>query len=129
MTTRRTWVTILALAVVVLAAQPAAAGTVMNAKSFFCGGTGPETASVNVTERNGVLTFRFTGQDLTPMEAVTCGYRCGEFGDDVTGACGTTGPGGRWSGKIQLVPTQLCWGLVPVFLTGSHGACMPSVFP
>ena len=124
------WSIVLIIGVVVgLAASPVTAANVMNATSFFCGGTGPEKARVTVTEKNSVLTFRFSGRELTPNETVICGYRCSEFGTDVTGSCGTVKPNGTWSGKIELPAPSLCWGLVPVFLTGSHGACMPSAYP
>jgi hypothetical protein len=128
MSTDRLRLTILALAVIVLASPPATAGIVMSANSFLCGGTGPENAKVTVSEKNSLLTLRFTGRDLTPSEAVTCGYRCSELGNDASGPCGVVDQHGRWSGKIVL-PQVFCWGLVPFFNTGSHGSCLPATFP
>ena len=128
MSIQRRWFTVLFLPVVLLAASPATAAMVMSAKSFFCGGTGPEKARVTVSESDSLLTFRFTGRDLAPSEAVTCGYRCSELGLDVSGSCGAVDRSGRWSGKIVL-PRAFCWGFVPFFNTGSHGSCLPSTFP
>ena len=128
MSIRRRWFTVLSLSVTLLAAAPATADTVMAAQSFLCGGTGPEKASVRVSESNSLLTLRFTGRDLAPSEAVTCGYRCSELGTDVFGSCGATNDHGRWSGKIVL-PRAFCWGFVPFFNTGSHGSCLPATLP
>ena len=116
------------LSLVMLAAQPATAGLVLNGKSLACGGTGPQSGQITVTERDGLLTLILKGKDLVAGQAVTCGYTCGMvFTSGPEVACGTIGANGKWSSKIQL-PLATCFGFIP-FFKPSTGKCVPSTVP
>ena len=118
----------LVLPLLMLTAQPAAAA-VLNAKSLACGGTGPQSGSIAVSEKAGNLTLKFKGANLTPAEAVTCGYTCGMvFTNGPEVACGTVGANGKFSGKIEL-PVAVCFGFIPFFNTPTTGKCVPSTVP
>ena len=119
----------LVLALVMLAAQPAAAGSVLNAKVLACGGSGPQSGSIAVTEKAGMLTLKFKGANLFPGQAVTCGYTCTMvFTNGPEVPCGTVGDNGKFSGKIEL-PTVTCFGFIPFFNTPNTGKCVASAIP
>jgi hypothetical protein len=119
----------LVLPLVTLAAQPATAALVLNAKSLACGGTGPQSGAIAVTEKAGTLTLKFKGADLVPGQAVTCGYTCGMvFTSGPEVACGTVGANGKLSSKIDL-PLAVCFGFIPFFNTPNTGKCVPSTVP
>lgn len=120
---------VLALSLVALTARTATAATVLNAHSLACGGSGPQSGSIAVTERAGSLSLRFRAANLVPGQAVSCGYTCGMVftgGPEVF--CGTVGASGRFSGKIEL-PEAVCFGFIPFFETPSTGKCVPSTVP
>ena len=120
---------VLVLPLAILAAQPATAGLILNAKSLACGGSGPQSGSIAVTEKAGVLTLKFKGEDLVPGQSATCGYTCGMVftgGPEV--ACGTVGANGKLSSKIEL-PLAVCFGFIPFFNTPNTGKCVPSTVP
>jgi hypothetical protein len=120
---------VLALPLLMLPVQPAAARLILKTKSLACGGTGPQSGSIAVTERAGVLTFRLKGQDLVAGQAVTCGYTCGMVftgGPEV--ACGTVGTNGKFSSKLEF-PLAVCFGFIPFFNTPSTGKCVASTVP
>jgi hypothetical protein len=129
MTTQMRSLSVLALPVLLLAAQRATAGSILNAKSLACGGTGPQSGSIAVTEKGGVLTLKFKSTNLVPAEAVTCGYTCQMvFTSGPEVSCGTVGASGKFSGKIEL-PLATCFGFIPFFNTPSTGKCVPSTVP
>jgi hypothetical protein len=100
-----------------------------NAKSLACGGTGPQSGSIAVTEKGGMLTLKFKGTSLVPAEAATCGYTCQMvFTSGPEVSCGTVGANGKFSGKIEL-PLTTCFGFIPFFNTPSTGKCVPSTVP
>jgi hypothetical protein len=120
---------VLVVPLVMLPAQPATAALVLNAKSLACGGTGPQNGAIAVTEKGPVLTLKLKGQDLTPGEAVTCGYTCGMvFTNGPEVACGTVDANGKWSSKFDL-PLTVCFGFIPFFNTPTTGKCVPSTVP
>jgi hypothetical protein len=118
-----------ALALMMLAAQPAWAGLIVNAKSLACGGTGPQSGAISVKEKAGVLTLKFKAENLTPGQAVTCGYTCGMvFTNGPEVPCETVGANGKWSSSIEL-PLTTCFGFIPFFNTPTTGKCVPSTVP
>jgi hypothetical protein len=120
---------VLVLPLVMLAARSATAATVMTAKDLACGGTGPQSGSIAVSERAGVLTLRIRGANLTPGEAVTCGYTCGMvFTGGPVVPCGTVAANGRVSGKVEITES-VCFGFIPFFNTPTTGKCVPSAIP
>ena len=120
---------VLVLSLVMLAAQPAAAGTLLKTKSLACGGSGPQRGSIAVSEKDGTLTLKFKGEDLFPGQAATCGYTCGMvFTNGPELACGTVGDNGKLSAKIEL-PLLTCFGFIPFFNTPNTGKCVPSTVP
>jgi len=126
-TDRRLAVLVLPLAL--LAAKPAMAVSVLSAKSLACGGSGPQSGSIAVTKRGGVLSFSFKGTGLVPGQAVSCGYTCGMvFTSGPVVACGTVGASGRFSSRVEL-PVGVCFGFIPFFNTPTTGKCVPSTVP
>jgi hypothetical protein len=120
---------VLVLPLVMLVTQPAMAGSVLTAKSLACGGSGPQSGSITVTEKNAVLTLKFKGEDLVPGQAVSCGYTCGMvFTNGPEVSCGTVGANGKLSSKVEL-PLAVCFGFIPFFNTPSTGKCVPSTVP
>lgn len=120
---------VLVLPLVLLVAQPATAGSVLTAKVLACGGSGPQSGSITVTQKAGVLTLKARAEDLVPGQAVSCGYTCGMVftgGPEVS--CGTVGANGKWSGRVDL-PLAVCFGFIPFFNTPSTGKCVPSTLP
>ena len=117
---------ILALPIVVWAASPATAGVVVSSRTLVCGGTGPKTGSIMVTESGSALTLRARASGLVPNIPVTCGYNC-EIGTGAQVSCGTVSEIGRFSGTVEL-PVTSCFGLRPFFTTGD-GRCQPSTVP
>jgi hypothetical protein len=129
MNTQVRLLTVLVLPIVVLAVQTATAGSVLNAKVLACGGTGPQSGSIAVTEKGGTITLKFKGVALVPAESVTCGYTCGMvFTSGPEVPCGTVGANGKFSSKIDL-PLGTCFGFIPFFNTPSTGKCVPSTLP
>ncbi len=119
----------LALPLVILAAQPAAAKSVVNAKSLVCGGSGPVDGSIAVTAKDAILTLKFKGKGLNPGEAVVCGYFCqAVFSGGTEVPCATVDAKGKLKAKVEL-PQSLCFGFLPFFRTGSNGSCVPSIPP
>lgn len=124
---RRLMVLIFALTMV--AAPPATARLVLTAKSLACGGTGAQRGSIGATEKNGVLTLKFKGEELVPGQQISCGYTCGMVfinGPEVS--CGTVGANGKFSSKIEL-PLAVCFGIIPFFNTPTTGKCVASTVP
>jgi hypothetical protein len=120
---------VLLLSVVIFAARSATAGLVLNAKSLACGGSGPQSGRIGVTEKAGVLSLKFKAKDLVPGQTVTCGYTCGMvFTSGPEVSCGTVGESGSFSGKIEL-PLTVCFGFIPFFNTPTTGKCVPSTVP
>jgi hypothetical protein len=121
--------TVMIVLLAMAAAPPATAGLVLTAKSLACGGTGPQRGSIGVTEKNGVLTLKFKGEDLVPGQGISCGYTCGMvFTNGPEVSCGTVGANGKFSSKIEL-PLAVCFGFIPFFLTPTTGKCVPSTVP
>jgi hypothetical protein len=120
---------VLVLPLVMFATRTATASPVLSAKSLACGGSGPQSGSIAVTERGGVLTLRFRAANLVPGQAASCGYTCGMvFTSGPEVFCGTVGANGRFSGKVEL-PVGVCFGFIPFFNTPSTGKCVPSTVP
>jgi len=120
---------VLMVPLVTLAARPATSALVLNAKSLACGGTGPQSGAIAVTEKAGMLTLKFKGADLVAGEAATCGYTCGMvFTSGPEVACGMVGANGKLSSKIEL-PLAVCFGFIPFFNTPTTGKCVPSTVP
>lgn len=87
--------TALVSSVVILTAAAASAAQVLSARSLACGGTGPQSGSIAVTDRAGILTLKFRGAGLVPGQAIICGHTCGMVftaGREVP--CGTSAPAG-----------------------------------
>jgi hypothetical protein len=120
--------TVLAI-VLMMVATPATARLVLTAKSLACGGTGAQSGSIGATEKNGVLTLKFKGEDLVPGQQISCGYTCGMvFTNGPEVSCGTVGANGKFSSKIEL-PLAVCVGIIPFFNTPTTGKCVPSTVP
>jgi hypothetical protein len=129
MHTRLRRLTVLLASLVVLAGQPAMAASVLTAKSLACGGSGPQSGSITVTERTGTLTLKLKADQLVPGQAVSCGYTCGMvFTNGPEVPCGAVGANGKWSSRIDL-PLAVCFGFIPFFNTPSTGKCVPSTVP
>jgi hypothetical protein len=119
----------LVLSLVMLTAMAASAAQVMSAQSLACAGSGPQSGSIAVTERAGVLGLRVRGAGLVPGQAVTCGYTCGMvFTGGPVVPCATVAANGKFTAKIAL-PVGVCFGFIPFFDTPSTGKCVPSTVP
>lgn len=121
--------TALVSSVLILTAAAASAAQVLSARSLACGGTGPQSGSIAVTDRAGVLTLKFRGDGLVPGQAITCGHTCGMVftaGREVP--CGTVGASGKFAARIEL-QRGTCFGFIPFFTTPTTGRCVPSTTP
>jgi len=129
MITRLRRLAILIIPLATIVAQPAAAASVLSAKSLACGGTGPQSGSITVTQKNGVLTLKLKGENLVAGQAVTCGYTCGMvFTNGPVVSCGSIDSKGKFSAKVEL-PVAVCFGFIPFFNTPTTGKCVPSTVP
>jgi len=116
----------LSLVLVALTGQGAAAAQILSAKSLACGGTGPQSGSIAVSERLGVVTLKVRASGLVPGQPVTCGYTCGMvFTGGPSAPCGTVAASGRFTGTVQL-PLGACFGFISFFSTPTTGKCVPS---
>jgi hypothetical protein len=128
MNARVGWQMVLASLLLGLTAQLAVAGSVVTAKGILCGGSGPHPGSIAVTGSDSGLTLKFRVKDLTPFQAVRCGYECAFIGTRVDVPCGMVDQSGRWSHRLER-PTAVCWGFLPFFNTGTTGSCMSGTAP